>query len=115
MPYVSMVFGFVLIGVGVWGMATSEHEWPRNATALIPAVAGVILVIAGAIALVERFLKHAMHLAAVIGVLGLLAGAGRFIQLAVTKELNLHKPTHQALLTMTVVCLVFVGLCVNSF
>jgi uncharacterized membrane protein len=115
MPIVSIVFGLALIGLGVWGYATSELEGNLKYTALIPAAVGVILAVCGAVALVERFLKHAMHLAAVIGLIGLVVAAGRFISKAAKDGVDFHKTSTQAVLGMIGLCLVFLALCINSF
>jgi hypothetical protein len=116
MPIVSIIFGLLLIGLGVWGYTTSELEGNLKYTALIPAAVGAILALCGALALVERFLKHAMHTAALIGVIGLGVAAWRFVSKAVASgTVDLHKTSTQAVLGMMVLCLVFVALCVNSF
>jgi uncharacterized membrane protein len=115
MPIVSIVFGVLLIGLGVWGYSTSDLEGNLKLTALIPAAVGTVLAICGAVALVERYLKHAMHVAATVGLIGLLLAAGRFVSKAVKDGVDLSKTAPQATLAMLALCLVFVGLCVNSF
>src|SRR5262249_17833876 len=106
----------LLIGLGVWGYATSELEGALKYTALIPAAVGAILALCGVVAFVERMLKHAMHLAALIGVIGLGIAAWRFTSKAISSgTVDLHKTSTQAVLGMMVLCLVFVVLCVNSF
>jgi SNF family Na+-dependent transporter len=55
-----------------------------------------------------------MHLAAMIGLLGFLAAAGRLLSALLTKG----KPQGVAgasVILMTLLCAVFVALCVNSF
>ncbi len=112
MPIVSIVFGAALIALGAWSYTATEG---RSVTALIPAVVGVLLVILGLLATVERFLKHAMHAAAMIGVLGFIAAAGRLVMKMVRGEADPSKPATIGTGGMTLLCLVFVGLCVNSF
>jgi hypothetical protein len=119
-PAVSVVFGFLLIGVGVWGrfggvlglweplgFAAPER---LSATALIPAGVGVALVFLGLLAFKEKLLKHAMHGAAMVGLLGLIAALGRILSTG-----NVRGVGGVSLTAMAVLCGVFVGLCVNSF
>jgi hypothetical protein len=111
MPIVSVVFGVVLIALGVWSYIATDRA---SLTALIPAAVGGLLVFLGLIGMVERFLKHAMHAAAMIGLLGCIAAATRFIPKLV-KGADFSEPATMATGGMTLLCLVFVGLCVNSF
>lgn len=111
MPIVAMVTGMVLVGIGLAGYGLSDAP---SKTALIPAFFGMPVIICGALALKERFLKHAMHVAAVLGVLGFLAPLGRIIPTAVRGEFRLDLGGI-CLIGMAVVCGVFVLLCVKSF
>src|SRR4051812_47021621 len=74
----AILFGILLIGVGVVGYAMGgDHKSP---TALIPAYEGFVLAVCGAIVLAKpETRKHAMHAAATVGLLGFLAAAGRLI------------------------------------
>ena len=124
MPAVSIVVGALLIAVGVWGYWGGDLGlWERlgftapdnlSGTALIPAYLGVGLVVLGLLAFKEKFLKHAMHAAALIGVLGLLAAAGRLI-LSLVRKGKVEGVGGASLTTTTLLCTVFVVLCVNSF
>ena len=73
------------------------------------------LILCGLLALKESMLKHAMHAAAMLGVLGFLAAAGRLGMVAAKGGLDLSKLGPQSLLAMTGICAVFVALCVRSF
>jgi hypothetical protein len=116
MPIVSVVFGLLLVGLGVWGYTTSTLEGNLKLTALIPAAFGAVLIVCGLVGMVGRMLKHAMHAAALVGVLGLLLAAGRFISKAAKDgTVDFSQPATQATLGMAVLCLVFVCLCINSF
>lgn len=115
MPYVSILFGVLLIGVGGWGYAVSESQSP---TALIPAAIGALLVLCGLLGLVERFLKHAMHAAAMVALLSLIATASMSLPKALTMASGgqVERPTAVISQALTAaLCLVFVGLCINSF
>jgi hypothetical protein len=123
-PVITVVFGVLLIALGVWGyfggalglwaplgVAAPEH---LSGTALIPAGLGALLVVLGLLALRESFLKHAMHAAALLGVLGFLAAAGRLGSTLATKGVP-QGPGGVSVALMALLCAVFVGLCVNSF
>ena len=120
MPAVSVAFGLLLIALGVWGywggalglwepwgLAPPER---LSGTALIPAYVGAALVVLGLLAFKERLLKHAMHGAAMVGLLGLLAAIGR---VAATGKIS--GVGGVSLMGMMVLCAVFVALCVHSF
>jgi hypothetical protein len=58
-----------LIVVGVVGYVATDRQ---SATALIPAVLGLLLVALGWLARTDAYRKHAMHAVAVVALLGLL-------------------------------------------
>jgi len=119
-PVVSVVFGLLLIALGVWGYwGGSLGLWQPlgfvppeklSGTALIPAYVGAALVVLGLLAFKESLLKHAMHGASMIGLLGLVAALGRVLMTG-----NVHGVGGTSLLAMSLLCAVFVALCVNSF
>jgi hypothetical protein len=114
------VFGLLLIVLGVWGRWGGDlglweplgFDPPKelSGTALIPAYVGALLVVLGLLALKESLLKHAMHLAAMIGLLGLLAALWRLLTTGKVQGVS-----GASLIGMTLLCAVFVALCVNSF
>jgi uncharacterized membrane protein len=108
---IAIGFGIFLIALGVGGYyATDQVSW----TALIPAFFGLPLVILGLLARKDSLRKHAMHAAAVVGLLGFLGAAGRLIPALLSgKEISEAGPLVQAI--MALACAVFVGLCVKSF
>jgi uncharacterized membrane protein len=99
-------FGLSLVLVGLYGYFGYDT---RSLTALIPAVVGIALIVAGLAARAEENRKNAMHAAAVVALLGAIAAWGR---LATT---GLDGDGVWMLLLMGVICTVFVGLCVKSF
>jgi hypothetical protein len=119
-PAVSIVVGLLLIAVGVWGYwGGALGLWeplgftpPDNlsGTALIPAYLGAGLVALGLLAFKEKLLKHAMHAAAMIGLIGLLAAGSRLILKG-----RIEGVGGASLTTTTLLSAVFVALCVNSF
>ena len=70
MPFVCLAYaaGLIAIGVGFY-FGTGSESW----TALIPAFMGAPFVLCGALALNEKYLKHAMHAAAALAVIAFLA------------------------------------------
>jgi len=119
-PLVSIFFGLLLVALGIWGywggdlglweplgLARPER---LSATALIPAYVGAALVVLGLLAFKESLLKHAMHGAAMVGLLGLLAAVGRLVTTGNTKGV-----AGVSLIGMMLLCGLFVALCVNSF
>ncbi|HEY7329202.1 MAG TPA: hypothetical protein VH592_16280 [Gemmataceae bacterium] len=120
MPFVSVVFGLLLIALGIWGYwGGTLGLWERlgfadpgrlSGTALIPAYVGAALVVLGLLALKESLLKHAMHGAAMIGLLGFVAAVAR---IAMTG--NVQGVGGTSLSLMALLCAGFVALCVNSF
>ncbi|HKI37965.1 MAG TPA: hypothetical protein VKA46_39285 [Gemmataceae bacterium] len=112
MARISIVFGLLLIalGVGAFVGTGSEHY-----TALIPAGLGLVLSLLGALALNERRRKHAMHLAAMVGLAGV-GGGGYMLLRPFIKGTEIQRPiAYACTAVMSLLCLVFVALCVNSF
>lgn len=116
MAWPTLICGALLVLVGIVGYGTSEAQ-PPSPTALIPAGFGAALILCGALAFNAKYRKHAMHLAAVIGLLGALGGFMPLIRQMSRPGGNFDptKPSAVAGELMILVCVVFVGMCVNSF
>jgi hypothetical protein len=117
MPGISIATGVLLIAYSCYSFAIAEGA-PK--TALIPAGFGIGFLICGLIGLKEKFLKHAMHLAAVIGLVGFAGGAilgfpnlPDLVMQRIEDPKLLNKARSQNMLAL--VCLIFVIMCVNSF
>ncbi len=115
----TMISAVLLIVIGVIGYANAEPNLETgkvSPTALIPAMVGVVIGLLGALALQDSLRKHAMHLAAMVGLIGFLGG---FMPLIRQNSKGLpFDPTAPAALSgllMSLICAVFVGLCVKSF
>ena len=67
-------FGLALVLVGLYGYFGYET---RSITALIPAVVGIVLIVAGLAARAEENRKNAMHAGAGVALLGAIAAWGR--------------------------------------
>lgn len=112
MPRIIFIFAaiFVMLGVAAyWG--TGSQSW----TALIPAIFGLLLALAGGFSL--KSLKHGGHIAALLGILGFLGTAKGLIKLpALIAGAPVERPAAiiaQAM--MAALCIVFIALCVKSF
>lgn len=114
MPLMTIVYAALLIILGVVGyFATGQ----TSITAMIPAFFGVVVLVVGLIALKDNLRKHAMHAAAVLGLLGII---GTFSGLTKIPTLigggDLERPqavASQAI--MALLSLAFVLLCIKSF
>ena len=113
MAKVAIGIGIALIALGLYGYFAVD-ETTRSWTALIPAIAGALLAVLGFIALDPNMRKHAMHAAAVVGLLGFLAPLGRIIP----QTMRGNPPSGLAgfsQIAMAALCLIFLILCVRSF
>ena len=110
MPNIAIAFGVVLTLIGAGFYFGTGASSP---TALIPAFVGLPLLLLGVVAIrvKEGGRKHVMHAAAVLGLLGFLAPAIRLV----SKGFGGAPPAVWEQVIMAVLCLVFLGLCVNSF
>jgi Na+/H+ antiporter NhaD/arsenite permease-like protein len=117
MPMITVVLGLFLSACGAYFYLTAQE--PKSPTALIPAFIGVPFILLGLLSFKDKIRKHAMHLAAMIGLLGFLGGAYKgFPNLPklISGELegkDFNKALSQNILALA--CLVFVLLCINSF
>ena len=144
MAKITILFAAILIAVGLFGYLGSEPRPPadngavdvaqsaetrseatettakpkRSVTGLIPAFIGGILLVCGVVALTEGFRMHAMHGAVLVGLLGTLAGLGRGasgLGKFFSGDPSLNQRGFLFVWLMTIICAVYVGLCVNSF
>jgi hypothetical protein len=117
MSYATIVTALLLIVLGLVGYFGSAEASPSK-TALIPAAFGIVLLVLGLVALRDRIRKHAMHAAAAVGLIGLLAAGGRGatkIGALFSADPTINKRPIIMILLMAAVCLAFVALCVKSF
>ena len=114
MSNITIAMAVALIVLGVGGYMGSGGVSP---TALIPAALGLVLLVLGVLARDPGKRKHAMHGAAMVGLIGALGtvtGLVKFVRMAFGE--SVARP--QAVMSqaaMCVMCLVFVALCVKSF
>ena len=114
MAKLTIVYGVVFILMGLFGYFGISSE---SITALIPTFFGIPMLILGWLGLNEKYLKHAMHGAAVlvlIGFAGTVSGLIKFFKMLGGVELE--RPAAVTVQTiMSVLCLVFLVLAVKSF
>lgn len=114
MPKFSIVLGIIFIVMGLYGYFGISSE---SITALIPAFFGIPLLILGWLALNEKYLKHAMHGAAVLTLLGFagtVSGLIKFFKMLGGAEMERPAAvTVQAI--MALLCLLFLIFAVKSF
>lgn len=113
MASISIACGFLLILIGIIGYLYGIVGGNASPTALIPAAFGLLLVILGAAARAKESLrKHLMHVAVLVGLAGFLLPAIRLASKA--GELALSAAVISQI-SMSLICLLFVILCVKSF
>ena len=116
MHHITVATGVLLIAIGLFGYFGSASENP-SPTALIPAGFGLVLVVLGIVAHRAAARMHAMHGAAAVGLIGfVLAGGRAFMKLGslVSDDVTVRRPVAMTAL-MSLVCLVYVLLCIGSF
>lgn len=116
MSKITIFFGIALIIVGVVGYAVGNFA---HITALIPAFIGIIIALMGFIAHAkENLRKHVMHVAVLVGLLGLIGTSVRWIPALIIFLSGGEVKNSAAFISQTitaVLCLAFVILCVKSF
>ncbi len=115
MPVIVFVAGLLLTGLGLlayFAFATGED---RSMTALIPAFWGVPIMLCAFASLLTRSIrKHAMHLVAILALLGVLAPLGRLIPTSIKNGFAFDAKSF-TMIGMTVICLVLLFFTIASF
>jgi hypothetical protein len=117
MPNLTIVFGAILTGLGLFGYFGSNAAEP-SVTALIPAFVGVPLALCGFVARQEKLRMHAMHAAVLLGLIGAVAAGGRGMMklgTLISDDPTIDKRPVRLVFLMAALCLVYVVLCVWSF
>jgi uncharacterized membrane protein len=109
MPKISIVFGSLLSVLGLYGYFGMGEV---SLTALIPLFIGVPIIIFGLLAFDEHKLKHSMHAASVLMLLGLL---GSLYRLVLKIMLGNIDESSIILILISVFCIIFLVLAINSF
>jgi hypothetical protein len=115
MPVYAIVFGALLTALGAVAYFNPDllaGGKPNQISAASPAFVGLPIALAGLLSLAAPGArKHAMHLAAVLALLGVVGG---FVPVALRK-FDVGTTAVQVGLGMTVLSAVFLFLCVRSF
>lgn len=113
MPFTTIMSGVLLILVGIFGYVFSIIDGSNAPTALIPAAFGLLLAALGLLARAKESLRmHVMHVAVLVGLVGFAIPAWRILSQISNIKVSLAVLSQVA---MSVICLVFVILCVKSF
>jgi spore maturation protein SpmB len=112
MAKLSITFGAILILLGLISYFGISSE---SITALIPAFLGVPVLILGIAALNEKYLKHSMHAATVLMLLGFLGTSVRVLPVIFSGDEIKNPDAVKVQLIMALICLVFLLLAVRSF
>ncbi len=113
MPFTAVIFGVILIVVGVAGYVHGMMNEKASITALIPAFFGVVLAGLGAAANASEGLrKHLMHAAVTVALIGFILTAGRLA--SKFSELTMSAAVISQI-AMASICLIYVILSVRSF
>jgi hypothetical protein len=114
MPKITIVYAVLLILLGLVGFFGFGRS---SVTALIPAFFGVLVLVAGLLALDEKLHRHAMHAASVLGLLGFLGTVTGLVKLfTLISGGEVTRPAavvSQAV--MAVLSLIYFILCLKSF
>jgi hypothetical protein len=115
MAKTTVAFGalLILLGAGGYIMTGSDHP-----TALIPMWFGIVLCLCGILAHTQNPKRRMlwMHIAVTMATIGFLGAAVKIVMSLVrSSEIPINNVAIGAQAAMTVLCLVFVGLCVRSF
>ena len=113
MPTLALVTGGVLVAIGLGTYLGTGSQAP---TALIPAALGVLIAIAGLLARNPRLRMHAMHVAVLVALLGVLGCIPGVLRLPALLGGTAERPVAvMAQLITFVICLAFVVSAVRSF
>ncbi len=118
MARITIVFGALLIVLGLVAYFVMQEPDARSPTALIPAFFGLPLLVLGLVAQAKpESRKHTMHAAAALGTLGFLGTMGGVIK--AIQWMGGTVPTRpaavQVQVIMCVLSVIYVALCVRSF
>jgi hypothetical protein len=112
MAKTAIIFGILIALISPVSMVAAGHF---TGTAMIPAGFGIALILLGVLALKPGLRMHAMHGAALVGVIGALGGLGMSVP-KLLRSAPLERPLAvYAQLAMGILATIFVVLTVKSF
>jgi hypothetical protein len=116
MARVTIIVGalLTLIGVAFYGGIYLFQDRAPSVTALIPAMAGLPILALGLVALVDKLRPHAMHVVALLALLGFLLPVGRLL-MKLAQGAEVGPIAFSSLALMALLCGVLFAGCVKSF
>lgn len=110
----TLITGGLLILIGITAYATAETT---SLTALFPAALGIVLATLGLAAIAPKFRRDAVHIAVLVGMLGIVAFFGNARHLpALISGGAVERPQAVAVSALTVgVLIAYLGLSIRSF
>jgi hypothetical protein len=113
MPTLALLVGGVLVAIGV---GTYVGTGAHSPTALIPAALGALIGLAGLVARNPRLRMHAMHVAVLVALLGVLGCIPGLLRLPALLGGTAERPVAVVAQIVTfLICLAFVVSAVRSF
>jgi len=109
MPKVTIIFGSFLSLLGLYGYYGMGSV---SVTALIPLFIGVPVIILGVLSFDENKIKHSMHAASILMLLGLIGSSYRLLHKVSMGNID---GSSIILILMSVFCIIFLILAINSF
>jgi len=114
MPVITIIYAILLLLLGIIGFSITGGV---SVTALIPAYFAVVVLIAGLLALKEKYRKRGMHAASMLGLIGFIgtvSGLIKFFGMLFGGEVDRPAAViSQAI--MAILSLLFFLLCLKSF
>lgn len=113
MPALTILVGVILSVLGIYGYIATDRA---SVTALIPTFFGIPMILLGFWARNADKRKLAMHLAVLLGVLGLAGTVPGLLKIGTVLDDSAERP--EAIIVqsaMAIVCLIYVLLCIRSF
>lgn len=114
MSTISIFFGILLNVVGLVGFFGTGAAHP---TALIPCGLGLLLILCGLLARIEKIRMHVMHVAVLVGLLGFGATVTSYGMLFAVLKQTAGDKTNSSIAKMAtaLICGLFVARCIQSF
>lgn len=112
MAKIAIVFGILISLISPVSMVYVGHF---TGTAMIPAYFGIALILCGIVALNPKLRMHAMHGAALVGLIGALGGLGMSVPKLLKSEPLARPIAVYSQLALGILAVIFVALAVKSF
>jgi hypothetical protein len=113
----AVIAGVLLIVIGIVGYTSQDPSGKVSPTALIPAAFGIAIGLCGVLAIwKENLRKHTMHAAAALSLIGMVCAPVPFYtRIAKGIEIDPKSPAIISSALTTLVCAVFLAMCIRSF